>query len=150
MILDDDNDKSTTSTTKDCSNTIPNSDIIYTNDRATRTNNTTDKFIDPIDTTNLLECMDNDSFDNDFMEFIDEGSVVDSSTVDEDTENYASPEPVQTQLIHSSRVGTPESISFVNNNDELSIESLQLTNNSISYSQTSHKSKYTNGKIEKN
>ena len=63
MILDDDNDKSTTSTTKDHLNTIPNSDIIHMNDRVTRTNNTTDKSIDPIDTTNLLECMDNVSFD---------------------------------------------------------------------------------------
>ena len=101
------------------------------------------------------------------MEFIDEGSVVDSPIVDEDIENNdvnesnceshistsrtrkskeisikqikgsllppmppllddvePSPEPAQTQLKHSSRAGTPESISFVNNNDKLSIESL--------------------------
>ena len=187
---DNDNDKSTT---KDCLDTVPNIDIIRTNDNAT-TNDTTNKStIATIDNTNLLECMDNVSFDNDFMDFIDQGSVNnDSSYVDEGTENNdgnesngesntsssrtrkskkiaieqiketllppmpsllddgeQSTESVQTHEKRTSRAETPESISFVNNNDEVSIESLRSTNNSITYSQTSHKSKYMNGKIEK-
>ena len=187
---DNDNDKSTT---KDCLDTVPNIDIIRTNDNVT-TNDTTNKStIATIDNTNLLECMDNDSFDNNFMDFIDEGSINnDSSYVDEDTENNdgnesngeintsssrtrkskkiaieqiketllppmpsllddgeQSTESVQTHEKRTSRAETPQSISFLNNNDEVSIESLRSTNNSITYSQTSHKSKYMNGKIEK-
>ena len=79
--LNDDNDKittTTTTTTKDCSNTVPNSNKDHLNDSVT-TNNATNKSIDPINTSNLLECIDSVSFDNYFVGFIDEGTVVDSS-----------------------------------------------------------------------
>ena len=58
-----------------------------------------------------------------------------------------SQEPVETQLNDTSQAGTPESISFNNDNDELSIESFR--NNSCTYSQTSHtSSEYIKPKIE--
>ena len=45
-----------------------------------------------------------------------------------------SQEPVETEVKQSSRAGTPESISFINNNDKTPIELLQSMNNSMTYS----------------
>ena len=63
-------------------------------------------------------------------------------------DNLTATQLIETQQNNTSRAGTPTSISFLNNNDELSFESFQSRYNGYStYSQTSSKSNHLNGKI---
>ena len=184
--LNEVDDNATTSSTKDRLSTVQN-DVIRTNDITTNT--TTDNSTVAIGTSNILERTDSISPSNEFLDFLDEGTVTDCSN-DEDSDYIdgnesdrgssigtlksrkskeiaierikdsllppmppllddiePSQEPVETQLNNTSQAGTPESISFNNHNDELSIESFQ--NNSCTYSQTSNtSSEYIKSKIE--